>query len=148
MNDDGSSMSESLARIRNSVADISEQFKADTIVRLDEIDGMIEIARSEGAQASHAVALFRELHVIQGQGSSFDYNLITSVGGMAAHYVRNREILSDEDLKLVSKTVQALRLILQQDLTGDGGATGEALRLRFRKMFSNDVQMPAPGKRV
>jgi two-component system, chemotaxis family, chemotaxis protein CheY len=76
----------------------------------------------------------RILHNIKGQAGSFGYGLVTSVAALGQELTRpvrgNVSLIHqhhDELHRCVTALVQAMRLVLQTEIRGDGGQVGERL---------------------
>ena len=76
-------------------------------------------------------------HNVKGQGTSFGYPLMTQIGDSLAILLKLD--LNDESaqLCLVEAHVAALRLVLDQDVKGDGGAHGGLLTARLRGLVES-----------
>jgi two-component system chemotaxis response regulator CheY len=101
-----------------------------------------------GATATWAVAadrgsgwarIDRILHNIKGQAGSFGYGLITAVAALGQEMTRrlcgNTQLIyhhHDEVHRCVTALVQATRLILQNELRGDGDQVGARLLEKLR----------------
>jgi chemotaxis protein histidine kinase CheA len=70
------------------------------------------------AQAIHE--LHRAAHDMKGQGSTFDYPLVTAIGASLCRLVKDR-VGADHALdRLVRAHVDALRTVIEQEISGDG----------------------------
>ncbi len=93
-----------------------------------DVEGMM--ARLPGIQAGQAdeiQALFAIAHNVKGQGSAFGYDLMTMLGEEICILLRNRTDLSAAEYARLSSLVLACHTVLEERLTGDGGARGASL---------------------
>lgn len=98
-------------------------------VSRDNIDQLLQMI--EGP-APHDEAwrslIFRVAHDLKGQGSTFGHELVTRIAGSLCILIRNGD--AGEEPSFVKRAVahcQALRVVLDKDIRGDGGETGLAL---------------------
>jgi hypothetical protein len=79
-----------------------------------------------------------EIHAIgqslAGQGSSFNYPLVTALASQLCHYIEDHVFplagvrgVTDSEMEIVKVHMEAMRLIVQQKMEGDGGATGQKI---------------------
>ena len=78
--------------------------------------------------------LRRTVHNIKGQGTSFGYPLMTRVGESLSHLLKTIDTPSEPQLRLVEAHITALRLVMDQDIKGNGGEQGEALASRLEDL--------------
>ncbi len=79
------------------------------------------------------------VHDIKGQGTSFGYPLMTSVGDTLLTLLRMARGGDPATLELASAHVQALRIVLEQDIKGDGGEQGAALASRLKDLVESHL---------
>lgn len=79
------------------------------------------------------------VHDIKGQGTSFGYPLMTSVGDTLLTLLRMAGGGDPATLELASAHVQALRIVLAQDIKGDGGEQGAALASRLKDLVESHL---------
>jgi len=76
----------------------------------------------------HMQELYGVVQSIKGQGTSFGYPLMTAVGNQLARFIEDcGEDLSDAQMDAVKVHQEALRLVMQQKMEGDGGPIGQKL---------------------
>ena len=97
--------------------------------------------REPANRVEHMKALYAMVQSIKGQGSSFGYPLMTAVGSQLARFIEDcGDELTDAQMEGVKVHVEALRLIMQQKMEGDGGPIGQkivaGLGLVIKKMVS------------
>jgi chemotaxis protein histidine kinase CheA len=79
----------------------------------------------ERGPAAHDI--FRRAHDIKGQGGSFNYPLMTRIGGALCRLLKERPELDDDALAVVLAHVEAMETVVVRRLEGDGGEVGTAL---------------------
>ncbi|HEY4344111.1 MAG TPA: Hpt domain-containing protein [Parvibaculum sp.] len=70
----------------------------------------------------HAVA-----HNVKGQGGSFGYDLVTSIGASLCDYIRSGDRTSADGLNIVHAHIKILKMVGDNDISGTGGETGERI---------------------
>jgi chemotaxis protein histidine kinase CheA len=71
--------------------------------------------------------IFRIAHDMKGQGGSFEYNLITAVGDSLCRFIEKMESPSSSDTEVIQIHIDTMKMIISQEMKGDGGAAGETL---------------------
>jgi two-component system, chemotaxis family, chemotaxis protein CheY len=144
---------ESVSREKELAAEVARQaehYRTRLIDELLEIDDALAAMQktNTGATSPWAAAaargpgwaqIDRILHNIKGQGGSFGYGLITSVAGIGQELTRpmngNTQMIfhhHDEVRRCVATLVQAIRIVLQNNMRGDGGHAGARLLEKLR----------------
>ena len=86
--------------------------------------------------------IFEVVHNVKGQGGSFGYDLLTSVGGSLCDYLRvGTASAGDKQLKVIAAHFAAIDFILEHNLRGDGGEVGDQLKEKIAKLVT---AFPAP----
>jgi len=81
-------------------------------------------AGTEGRR-THLDAMFTTAHNIKGQAGTFGYPLVGRIAGSLCAYLRRAE--SAADLNILAAHVEALRAILANGVSGDGGPLGREI---------------------
>lgn len=93
---------------------------------LDRLSGLIAglrvLAQDERREASRR--LFLAAHDLKGQGGSFGFDLMTSVGNSLCRFVESEERWDDGALDVAAVHLSAMERIVGERLTGAGGAAG------------------------
>lgn len=88
--------------------------------------------------------VFSIAHDVKGQGGSFNYHLMTTIGNQLCRFIEKLpDTVSQGQLEVVKVHIDALRLVIAQRLEGDGGSVGTKL-VRGLDAAINKVQ-PAEG---
>lgn len=100
-----------------------EQLVADAAA-LMEIWARLEkgAAPAEVLHEIHAVA-----HNVKGQGGSFGYDLVTSIGASLCDFIRSGDRSSADGLNIVHAHLKILKMVGDNDVSGTGGETGERI---------------------
>lgn len=78
------------------------------------------------------IKVFTIAHDVKGQGGSFGYGLMTTVGNQLCRFVEARTDWPDESLPPVFRMIADMKRILEDGLDGDGGEAGAALLRELR----------------
>ena len=88
-------------------------------------------------------AIFEVVHNVKGQGGSFGYDLLTTVGGSLCNYLRvETASASDKQLKVIAAHFAAVDFVLEHILKGEGGEIGAQLTGKIAQLVMN---IPAPA---
>lgn len=113
------------------IAGLSEQYlnqvQSDMVVMRDLLN------RARTADAAERFRLIRDdffgkVHDMKGQGATFDYPLLTDLGGFACDYLRLKKEITPADLEVLDGLVADMDTVLSHRLTGEGGALGQKIR--------------------
>jgi len=106
------------------------------------VDGLrtaFDHAMNQPAERSGALGrLFGIAHNMKGQGGSFGYDLITSIGSSLCECLRGREAATDELMRVIKAHIDGLAVVFEHDLKGDGGELGQRLAERLRGLVAAD----------
>ena len=80
--------------------------------------------------------VYRIVHNVKGQGTSFGYPLMTRIGESLMRLVKIAEESAAPDPRLLGAHVAALRTVLQHDIRGRGGASGDALAEKLESLVA------------
>jgi hypothetical protein len=84
-------------------------------------------ASSEADRKGAAEKVFQIAHDIKGQGGSFGYNLMTVIGNSLCRFIEKQPDVNAKGVEVIGVHVASLKLVIAQDLKGDGGPIGEKL---------------------
>lgn len=72
--------------------------------------------------------IFAVAHDVKGQGGSFDYPLMTVIGNQLCRFIEKQEgEVKASHMAVVKVHIDALRVVISQRMSGDGGKTGDGL---------------------
>jgi hypothetical protein len=64
---------------------------------------------------------------LKGQGGSFGYDLISQVGESLKIFTENCSEANPRDVEIIAAHVDAMRMVMVDDIKGDGGEVGRAI---------------------
>lgn len=96
---------------------------------LEKLAALCDVAiKDKDKRASHVEDLYNKAVEIKGQGGSFGYPLVTSIGSQLCRFIETEGFgLDDPKMDVVKVHVETLRLVIMQKMEGDGGPMGEKL---------------------
>ncbi|MFO0998298.1 MAG: Hpt domain-containing protein [Alphaproteobacteria bacterium] len=121
---DSPDVADIMRRAEAAVAALQERYmsvaKAD-LARL--ADGARRLAEPGQDAAAALHDIHRAAHDMKGQGATFNYPLVTTLGASLCRLVKGRTSLTDGEKQLVDAHVDALRTILEGEVAGEGDAS-------------------------
>ncbi|MEQ8664585.1 MAG: Hpt domain-containing protein [Rhodospirillales bacterium] len=95
-----------------------------------------DLVAGSGDRQQNLDKIFAVAHDIKGQGGSFGYDLVTQIGNHLCRLIErfgdnNPDEVENEAIKI---HVDAMKLVIAQDLSGDGGDAGKAIISGIQKM--------------
>jgi hypothetical protein len=79
-------------------------------------------------ERAHAMKeVFGVLHDMKGQGGSFGFPLVTSIANQLCRFMETRTAFGPGEMEAISLCINAIRLVLAERMSGDGGPKGEKL---------------------
>ncbi len=124
-----------LERAEAVVASMGDDFVQWTEKDLKSLQRAFDGLNSGTAEQKESLrTIFQISHDIKGQGGSFDYGLLTAVGDSLCRLAEKKDRASPAEIKAIELHVEALNLVLNERLKGDGGETGAKLLDGLRQM--------------
>ena len=119
---------EAIKRAEVAIKKIGEDFASWARSDLDEMDQALAAARNDPEQQEeYIMQIFRRAMELKGQGGSFGYDLISQVGDSLKKFTESRREASPRDVEIIAAHVQAMRVVMVEDIRGDGGDVGRAI---------------------
>lgn len=112
--------------------ELVEQFISWTIEAVEELKVIADdLSDSENKNSDVVTRIYDLTHNIKGMGSSFDFMLMTEVGGSLCNYIKK---LADDAVvskRAVQAHVRVFDVVLEHKIHGSGGEKGAALIARL-----------------
>jgi chemotaxis protein histidine kinase CheA len=81
-----------------------------------------------GAPAEETLTELHSIaHNIKGQGGSFGYDLVTTIGASFCDYLRSGSRVSPDERNIVHMHIRMLKTVSENNISGDGGETGRRI---------------------
>ncbi len=95
---------------------------------LDEMDKAVAAARKNpDQQEDYVMELCRRAMELKSQGGGFGYDLISQVGDSLKNFTESRSEANPRDVEIIAAHVDAMRVVMVEDIKGDGGEVGRAI---------------------
>ena len=95
-------------------------------------------------ERDHAMKqVFGVLHNMRGQGGSFGFPLVTQIANMLCRFMETRATFQQAEMEAVSLCIDAIRLVVGEGMSGDGGTKGEKLVKGIELVIQKFSQKPA-----
>lgn len=95
---------------------------------LNKLQAHYDRAVAEPENRAQAVAdIFHVAHDVKGQGGSFGYHLMTSIGNQLCRFTEALQEAGPAELDVIKLHIDAMRLIIAERLEGTGGTAGEKM---------------------
>jgi len=119
---------EALAKAEDVIANLADDYLEwvkEDLVRLDK--AYHQLKEGEGDVKANLDNVFQIAHDMKGQGGSFGYDLMTSIGDQLCRLVEKMDTVGPRELNMIKVHIDAMRVIITKELKGDGGSEGRQL---------------------
>lgn len=89
-------------------------------------------------RAAHLESVADQVHEIRGMGGTYDFPLITKIGSSLYDFCQSAEGTPSQ-MEVIKAHIDALRVIVSQNIKGDGGTVGEQLLTGLRTAASKHL---------
>ncbi len=125
--DDGESVDAMLAKAEGVIAALQGQFADSAQTKIDRLRELYRSGWEALATRETTVREMRRIaHDLKGEAGSFGFPLITEIADLFGGYLRQTPV-SGQRKDAVAGYIDALRLVWDERLEGDGDAAGRAL---------------------
>lgn len=113
----------------NKIVGMKDEYLKWVLGDLDSLSAFCDRAQKDKAdRAKHVEDLYNKCVEIKGQGGSFGYALMTTVGSQLCRFIEVQgNDLDDPRMEIVKLHVETLRMVIAQKMEGDGGGMGQKL---------------------
>lgn len=80
--------------------------------------------------------VYKIAHELRGQGGSYGYPLVTRFGDQLCRYLDAAAMLDAKSLVVVKAAADAISVVINSKISGDGGSTGVALVAMLDKVLA------------
>jgi len=126
-----------LERAEAAVANLTDQYLDWVVQDLDRIGKAFEELETadEGSVPEKLEAVFQISHDIKGQGGSFGYDMMTSVGNQLCRLIEYADATNPKLIEAVGVHIETMKLVISQKIKGDGGKVGEQMLSGLEQIF-------------
>ncbi|NQW01556.1 MAG: Hpt domain-containing protein [Rhodospirillales bacterium] len=93
-----------------------------------------ELKGSQEDRGEKLRAVFHVAHDIKGQGGSFGFDLMTTIGNQMCRLIDKADVDDPHLIEVIDVHVDAMKLIIAARLKGDGGRDGELMLAGLQKV--------------
>lgn len=114
-----------IQKAQDAIDEMAEEFRVwaeQDIIRVQEL--VADTPNHADDLAEHYDKIFGVVHDLKGQGGTFGYTLLTSVGDNLCRFIGHLEEPSMDDLTIIAPHVEALRAILKHNVRGSDDPIG------------------------
>lgn len=117
-----------LERAENVIAQMADSYLEWVQEDLVRMDGAYKtLAAAAAPRKEEADQVFQIAHDIKGQGGSFGYDLMTVIANELCRLIERQDTFGDAEVQAIKVHIDAMKLVIQNRMKGDGGANGQAL---------------------
>lgn len=120
-----------LRRAAAAIAVLGETFEKHAIAEVEKMYRLFrEGADIEGKRQENAEAIYDIAHDLRGQGTTFEYPLVTRICSSLCTFIAARKksgVLDADDFEVICVHLDALNAVLALRVIGDGGPTGQEI---------------------
>jgi hypothetical protein len=98
---------------------------ADDLRNIDETFGKLEAAT--GDRKEELMAVFQTALILKGQGGSFGYDLMTTIGNELCRLIEKLDKAGPKEVEAIKLHIDSMKLVISNDIKGDGGVTGKEM---------------------
>ncbi len=127
---------EALERAEKVIANLSDSYLDWVQEDLKKITATFDdLKAGRGAQKEALDGIFRLAHDMKGQGGSFGFGLVTSVGNELCRMIEKMPSpLTQSHIDAIGVHIDSMKLIIAQRMKGDAGKVGEAMLAGLQKV--------------
>lgn len=119
---------EMLRRAEHAIADMSAGFMEGAAADVEKLRQLYQDAKGNPDKRPEIIGeIFQISHDLRGQGSTFDYPLLSRVGSSLCTFTETIDSANDKSFEIIGIHIDALRVIIGQNVTGDGGPLGREI---------------------
>ena len=118
-------------------AELLAMFRDGAIESLAELkESSRALVENPEAEAGRLARMAELVHVLKGQGSSFGFPLVTQIGTSCMRLLKGRESVDAPVAGLIAAHIDALDVVIEKSIQGDGGEFGAALTQRLEALVT------------
>ncbi|MCK5575635.1 MAG: Hpt domain-containing protein [Sphingomonadales bacterium] len=115
--------------------ELVEQYMSWTVDSVDRLLGLLDTYDENDPEPQKwRDEVFGIAHDVKGMGSSFGFPLMTQIGTTLCHYLKNHPKDIPASKSVVEAHAKAMKVVLDNVITGDGGEKGVALTSRLTEI--------------
>ncbi len=119
---------EAIEKAEEAIASMADSYLdtvADDLRKIDEAFKKLEAAT--GDRKEELMGVFQTALVLKGQGGSFGYDLMTTIGNELCRLIEKLDKAGPKEVEAIKLHIDSMKLVIGNDIKGDGGDTGEKM---------------------
>ncbi|NQU61872.1 MAG: hypothetical protein HQ512_12135 [Rhodospirillales bacterium] len=120
----GPTPEEAVLRAVNAAEDLMEGYQGWAV---DDLQKLWEAFQKTAASGTDVSKMYDIVHEVRGQGGSFGFPLISSIGDSLCKYLDRRKSLSSVELEVIKIHILAMKAVFRQSLKGDAGGLAQEI---------------------
>lgn len=129
------SRADRLALAEAAINALKGEYSQQLLTDVEQLSSIFTSVSPDNPDAAALDDLFDVAHNIKGQAGSFGYHLVTSIAGTLCDLLRQQSGQTrTHDVKIIGQHVQVLKRVVDKDVVGDGGETGEKIVQSLRAL--------------
>lgn len=124
----GPSPEQAILRALNAAEDLIDSYQGWAVDDLAELWKTFQETRTASGNPRQILKMFEIAHGIRGEGGSFGFQLISTIGDSLCKFLEGRKKLSAAESEVVKVHILAMRAVFRQELKGQQPAMERDLR--------------------
>lgn len=116
-----------IRKAQAAVDEMAGDFRIRAMEELELVRDMVAAAPEASNLGEHYHMIFGVVHDLKGQGSTFGYTLLTSIGDNLCRYMHRISKPSLEQLTIIAPHIDALRAVVRLDVKGGDDPIGKEI---------------------
>ncbi len=130
----------------SAVSDLRDEYTDWIEQDLQKLKDAFNATKAEPGDAErHMKSLYAVAHEMKGQGKTFEYDLVTEIGGSLCSFLDQGAATGQQELEVIELHVNALTLVVSGRIMGDGGETGRKLTAGLAATVAKTLKANAPA---
>jgi len=124
-----------LAKAEQAIAAMSDRYLdwvQDDIAKIDK--AYADLAAASEDHQEELDRVFQVSHDMKGQGGSFGYDLVTAIANQLCRMIEKMDGSGRSELEAIRVHIDAIKLVISQRITGDGGKIGDQIMAGLEKV--------------
>lgn len=125
----GPSPAQAIMRALNAAEDLMGEYQGWAVDDLEALwQEFIEVAKTGNVGTDKIEDMFNKAHEIRGQGGTFGFPLVSTIGDSLCKFMDGRAHLAGVELEVIKVHILAMKAVFRQGLQGDQKALAGDLR--------------------
>ena len=119
---------EAIEKAEEAIASMADSYLdsvADDLRKIDEAFEKLEAAT--GDRKEELMGVFQTALVLKGQGGSFGYDLMTTIGNELCRFIEKLDKAGPKEVEAIKLHIDSMKLVIGNDIKGKGGDAGEKM---------------------